>query len=234
MSRERKEGASLEDLVTQLDVPLELHPAALLLSFFLESGDLSLNHVGFQAFYRLLLGAAGLESQKELLSLAGNFDSLASFCQTMQAVCGQRATSLLRGFGYIGQDEHLSAKEFFERHNFGTFSTRHLQRKLPTAGRTTGMQIPDLLNFSMALQERSPYLSFQSAEGRIIFPVVVMMDGMLLGAGLHCDEGNDLLWGLVDGPIPLEECPEILSTLISDDDVSKHSSVIYMYVCVYV
>jgi hypothetical protein len=64
------------DDTKEKDVTIELDPCALLLQYFIDSGDLSTEHVSYQSMFRLLLGAGGLQENVEMCSHAGNFNTL--------------------------------------------------------------------------------------------------------------------------------------------------------------
>jgi hypothetical protein len=71
-----KASAGDTDDTKEHDVPLQLDPCALLLQYFLDSGDFSFEHLSYQSMFRLLLGAAGLLENVEMCSHAKDFNTL--------------------------------------------------------------------------------------------------------------------------------------------------------------
>jgi hypothetical protein len=84
---------------------------------------------------------------------------------------------------------------------------------------TSGMQIPDMLNFIMSLEHRSQHTSFETASHRTIYPVIGLMDGMMIAAGLQPDEQHDLVWGFVSGALTFEDCKGLVE--LNDDEVCR-------------
>jgi hypothetical protein len=145
-----------------------------------------------------------------------------SFSETQQVLLGQRAVHLMHGAGYDGNAGLSTPRDYFATHNFGSFHPRTIQRSLPAMPSTCGMQVADMLNFFMSLMQSADNTSFKTASHRIIYPVICLMDGMMIAAGLQADEQNDLVWGFVSGPLTFADCEELVE--LNDDEVRRHGT----------
>jgi hypothetical protein len=85
------------------------------------------------------------------------------------------------------------------------------------------MQVTDMLNFVNSLLKSAQHTSFQTANHRTIYPVMVLMDGMMIAAGLQPDEQHDIVWGFVSGALTFADCETLVE--LNDDEVCQNNIV---------
>ena len=181
------------DGVPMLQLPLRLSLVPAATQYLLDSGDLSEQHVGFLAFERLVLGAAGRLRQQP----KDRYTPLLEFCKTMQANCGGAAVNLLHGAGDTDNPHaSQSAAEYLLAHTFGTFSDVHVSRNQPAPPKRPGLVMADVLNMYVAAARFGHAVTYEpvgpdgAPAGVTLHMLNIGLDGMLLKSGTLADEST--------------------------------------------
>jgi hypothetical protein len=178
-------------------MPIEWDILPLLAQYHIDCGNFDPKHVAYQQLFHLLLvGIYGHENfPKEMREQVQDFANLKSMQETIQLLKGRAMTDLLRGRCGVGGYPSTPA-DVFKTRNYGGISSKTVSRSLPQRNVKAGPQITDILNLFAALKSAKA-LSFSPTRSRLVYPVVLGMDGAAISPGLQTDEQRLVNVGLV-------------------------------------